>query len=592
MLRPLGKKSASWIAGCATLLLTPAAFGAPEAEPTGCDEKAQVEYGSSTIAWDPENQSNSGWILTLAGPGCEDTRKEFEAGQTPKFVYRDLEDGVFNWELELIPKVDANGRAALKRARETGDMKEVKALRKAQRLPVERRFACGAFQILDGRIVEDSEPERLNQEQDQLNSEAAAANGLTPLGAPALEDPELDNSAQADQVILDDLIVDGSLCVGFDCVNGENFGFDTIRLKENNLRIKFEDTSGGSFPSNDWQLTANASANGGVNKFSIDDITGNRTPFTVEARAPSHSLYVDDGGRLGLGTSVPVVDVHVVSGNSPTVRLEQNGSSGFAPQTWDMAGNETSFFIRDTTNGSTLPFRIRPGAPSQGLVIDPDGKIGLGVLSPTGSLHSRRTDGETQLLLEENSGTEDARTMMQLSNNGRVRWQMTDTSGNGQQWTFFSSEDNFNISSGSNAGQEFVLNGNGNLTITGMLFDSSDRNRKENFEEVDKNDILERLAALPITRWNYKEQEDSIQHIGPVAQDFHAAFGLGYDNLHIAPADKASVALASIQALYARLQQKERELEGLKAQSQQLETLRSQNESLLQRLEALEAKIQ
>ena len=47
--------------------------------------------------------------------------------------------------------------------------------------------------------------------------------------------------ALADQVILDDLIVDGSACIGFDCVNGESFGFDTLRLKENNLRIKFQD---------------------------------------------------------------------------------------------------------------------------------------------------------------------------------------------------------------------------------------------------------------------------------------------------------------------------------------------------------------
>ncbi|NIM12421.1 MAG: hypothetical protein GTO45_09930, partial [Candidatus Aminicenantes bacterium] len=68
-------------------------------------------------------------------------------------------------------------------------------------------------------------------------------------------------SRTQDQVILDDLIVDGSICVGFDCVNGESFGFDTIRLKENNLRIRFVDTSStASFPSNDWQITANDSS--------------------------------------------------------------------------------------------------------------------------------------------------------------------------------------------------------------------------------------------------------------------------------------------------------------------------------------------
>jgi hypothetical protein len=187
------------------------------------------------------------------------------------------------------------------------------------------------------------------------------------------------NTVIADQQILDDLIVDGSMCVGIDCVNGESFGFDTIRLKENNLRIKFQDTSSSaSFPTNDWQLTANDSSNGGANKFSIDDIDRGRTPFTVEAGAPSHSLYVDDGGRIGLGTSTPVVEMHVVNGDSPTMRLEQNGSSGFTPQTWDVAGNEANFFIRDATNGSTLPFRIRSGAPSNSIHIDADGNVSMG----------------------------------------------------------------------------------------------------------------------------------------------------------------------------------------------------------------------
>ncbi len=186
----------------------------------------------------------------------------------------------------------------------------------------------------------------------------------------------------------DDLIVDGSACIGFDCVNGESFGFDTIRIKENNLRIKADDTSvAASFPRNDWQLTFNDSANGGAEKFSVDDITNSRTPFTIEASAPSHSLYVDDGGRIGLGTATPVVEVHIKDGDTPTLRLEQDGSSGFTPQTWDVAGNETNFFIRDVTNGSTLPLRIRPSAPTSALDIANDGDVGLGTSSPQQRVH-------------------------------------------------------------------------------------------------------------------------------------------------------------------------------------------------------------
>ncbi|KMW58583.1 hypothetical protein AIOL_003561 [Candidatus Rhodobacter oscarellae] len=201
--------------------------------------------------------------------------------------------------------------------------------------------------------------------------------------------------AQADQVILDDLIVDGSLCVGFDCTNGESFGFDTIRLKENNLRIKFQDTSNSaSFPTTDWQITANDSSNGGQNKFSIDNIDGGRTPFTILAGAPSHSLYVDNSGDIGLGTSNPLVNVHVTDGNTPTLRLEQNGSQGFTPQTWDVAGNETNFFIRDATNGSALPFRIRRTAPNNALYVDTTGNIGMGTNDPTAALEINDSSAE------------------------------------------------------------------------------------------------------------------------------------------------------------------------------------------------------
>ena len=154
------------------------------------------------------------------------------------------------------------------------------------------------------------------------------------------------NVVQADQVILDDLIVVGSICSGLDCVNGENFNFDTIRLKENNLRIKFQDTSSSSsFPNNDWQITINDSVNGGANKFSIEDIDGSRIPFTILAGSPNNSIYVSDSGNVGLGTSTPLVELNIKDGNTPALRLEQDASSGFAAQTWDVGGNEATFLF-------------------------------------------------------------------------------------------------------------------------------------------------------------------------------------------------------------------------------------------------------
>ncbi|MCP4053027.1 MAG: hypothetical protein GY739_08160, partial [Mesoflavibacter sp.] len=165
--------------------------------------------------------------------------------------------------------------------------------------------------------------------------------------------------------------------------SSESFGFDTLRLKENNLRVHFDDTSSSaSFPKNDWRLIANDSSNGGAEYFAIEDSTAGRTPFKVEAGAIANALYVDSDGDVGVGTSNPVVEVHAVDGNTPTLRLEQDGSSGFTPQTWDLAGNETNFFVRDVTNGSKLPFRIRPGAPDSSIDIAASGNVGLGTGSP------------------------------------------------------------------------------------------------------------------------------------------------------------------------------------------------------------------
>ncbi len=84
------------------------------------------------------------------------------------------------------------------------------------------------------------------------------------------------------------------------------------------------------------------------------------------------------------------------------------------------------------------------------------------------------------------------------------------------------------------------------LTTAGVWTDNSDRDKKENFTPVDGKEVLEKIAALPITRWNYKIDPDEIQHIGPVAQDFYALFGLGDSDKSLATLDEAGIAFAAI----------------------------------------------
>jgi hypothetical protein len=92
-------------------------------------------------------------------------------------------------------------------------------------------------------------------------------------------------------------------------------------------------------------------------------------------------------------------------------------------------------------------------------------------------------------------------------------------------------------------------NGNGAYLSTGGVWtNASDRNKKEHFQTVDKNDLLQKIAELPISRWNYKGLSD--QHIGPVAQDFYKIFSVGSDDKTISTIDPSGIALAGVQGLY------------------------------------------
>ncbi len=338
-----------------------------------------------------------------------------------------------------------------------------------------------------------------------------------------------------DQVIPDDLIVQGSTCTGFDCVNNESFGFDTVRLKENNTRIKFEDSSVGAFPTADWQLTANDSASGGQEKFSIEDITGARVPFTIEGGATTDAVYLDSTGRIGFRTATPVLDLHVNTSNTPGLRLEQNSAGGFTAQTWDIASNEANFFIRDVTGGSRLSFRIRPGAPTSSIDIAASGDVGFGTAAPTARLNASKI---VDIMAPE--------PMLRITNQ------------NFGPDTGLQPEDH-----------RFEVDSNGNVNARGTISQLSSRSAKEGFEVIDPTDLLARVARLPVGTWRYIAASD--RHLGPVAEDFHQAFGLGSTDKMIAPSDLAGVALAAVQALQNEVQQRDQQIAALERRLADLE---------------------
>lgn len=386
------------------------------------------------------------------------------------------------------------------------------------------------------------------------------------------------------QISATDGSIQGSLCVGDDCVVTESFGFDTLRLDQNNLRVHFEDSSNSaSFPANDWRIIINDTSNGGADYFSIQDATGNTRPFTIEAGAGNNALYIDDAERVGIGTSSPVVEVHVVDGDTPTIRLEQDGSSGFTAQTWDVAGNETNFFVRDVTNGSTLPFKIRPGSPNNALVVAPSGFVGMGTTNPAEAMHMQRSD-DASLFVENTTGTAAARTLFKLQNAGNTKFEIAETS-QGETWAFTNSGNDFRISRQGSGAVEFLMDNSGNLTIQGALTESSDREAKQDIVPVDTDAVLAEVLGLDVSWWSYKDSP-AVKHVGPMAQDFHAAFGVGASNKGISTLDSSGVALASIQALAKRNAAQAAELEALRAE---VAELKQANDAMGERLVSLES---
>jgi hypothetical protein len=114
----------------------------------------------------------------------------------------------------------------------------------------------------------------------------------------------------------------------------------------------------------------------------------------------------------------------------------------------------------------------------------------------------------------------------------------------------------------------------------GAWADLSDRNRKQDFRELDLEETLERVRQIPITEWSYIAQGSSVRHIGPMAQDFRAAFGLGTDDVTITGSDMNGVNMLAIQALADRTDK-------LRAENAELRDEVAELKRRLERLEAL-----
>ncbi|NOT54414.1 MAG: tail fiber domain-containing protein [Deltaproteobacteria bacterium] len=143
---------------------------------------------------------------------------------------------------------------------------------------------------------------------------------------------------------------------------------------------------------------------------------------------------------------------------------------------------------------------------------------------------------------------------------------------------------------GGSGGQTISTSTGAWLSDTGVWNNNSDKQAKTAFAPIDAQAILAKVVELPVTTWQYKmETGTTVRHLGPMAQDFHAAFKLGANDTSIATLDEAGVALATIQGLNQKL---EKENAALKARLAKLEAKVATRAQTQARLDALEARLE
>ena len=472
---------------------------------------AAVRISPDSIAFTPK-ETSQGVDLRLSEPDGKVSIYVYESGVTPVFYSRDLSDGLYIYELKF--------------------------------------FATGTRTRGNSSVTVENGPSGLIQ------------NGTFRVNRGSFVLPtEGEDVLAGDVVHADDVIITGSQCVGFDCLTDgtENFGFDTIKLKENNLRLFFDDTSTSvGFPANDWRIITNDSSSGGGNYFAIEDSTGAKKPFRINAGARTNAIYVSSTGRVGFGTATPVLNHHILYGDTPSIRLDQDTSSGWTAQVWDIAGNESNFFIRDTTGGSKLPFRIQPGTPTNTLTLKADGRVGIGTWSPGYPLELSTTGTDALIVATRTDG---ATSFMSATTTNARFGSIT----NHPVWILVNNEWKMKIK-GNNS---ISMRNGATLTAGGVWTDSSSREYKEGIEALTTEEALDTFKGLNPVKFAYKENQ-SEKHVGFIAEEVPDL---------IATEDRKGLSPMDIVAVLTKVVQEQQE---------SLKELKARNEMLEQRLLTLE----
>jgi len=255
--------------------------------------------------------------------------------------------------------------------------------------------------------------------------------------------------------------------------------------------------------------------------------------------------------------------------------FENSGCCHPSTRTWSLQANDAvnssgDFLIRDVTTG-TVPVRIGAMTPSNTITTFFNGNVGLGTSTPANHLHVLGSAGTNKVLIEETNATTTPRELLEIRNNGASVMIYEDTTVP-ERWGAGTFGSSFVLDNQARAGIEVTVTNTGNMTIAGVLTQGSSRDLKTDFASLDPQEVLSRVNVLPVSLWSYKT-ENAVRHVGPMAEDFHQAFGLGEDDKHIAPGDQAGVALLAVQGLSQVVAQKNADIAELKSRIETLENL-------------------
>ncbi|HWT00963.1 MAG TPA: tail fiber domain-containing protein [Pyrinomonadaceae bacterium] len=305
-------------------------------------------------------------------------------------------------------------------------------------------------------------------------------------------------------------------------------------------------------------------------------------------------------GNVGVGTSNPLTPLHVVSANSTPPRLQSTGTTSFAAG-WDFyhgtvgkgyvgvpgtgvgapgpgemllyggAGTKTSLWaggnraVTILTNGS-VGIGTVPSAYVQLNVVAVGKTTAISGFNP--SYYGVSGEGSTAGVLgNSNSGAGvhgNSKTGNGLSGESRTGsgvYGISFSTSGASSAAGIKGENNSGGWAGYFKGPVAIIGG-----CQGCTAAVSDRALKANISTVNPRTILDRLAALSIKSWSYKSDAPSVRHMGPMAQDFRSAFDLGADDKHIDLIDANGVTMASVQALYQLMLEKDGEIKQLRAQ--------------------------